>query len=147
MKHFLHILCMSCSLAMIVELTDWWKKENYYHQILFSLGIMYVRNTTYMQLCVTTGQPYNQFTTANFVFSVGYPLYILTHLILGKDIIPEWLFINGMLVFFVVNYLHFVISIIYHMSQILEIKPFSIRKQLLQKGVINEQGDILKKLE
>jgi hypothetical protein len=138
MKHFLHILCLTCSLAMITELTDWWRVDRYYHQIIFSLGIMYVRNTTYMQLCVTTNQPYNQFTTANFVFSVGYPLYILTHMILGKHIIPEWLFINGMLVFFVVNYIHFAVSIVYHMSHILRIKPFSIHDQLVKKGIINE---------
>lgn len=107
---------------------------------------MYVRNTTYMQLCVTTEQPYNQFTTANFVFSVGYPLYILTHFILGMNIIPQGLFINGMLIFFIVNYIHFAVSIVYHMSLILGIKPFSIRPQLLKQGVIDSDGNVLKKL-
>ena len=147
MKHFLHILCLTCSLSMIVVLTDWWKVDRYYHQIMFSLGIMYVRNTTYMQLCVTTNQPYNQFTTANFVFSVGYPAYILSHIILGKNIIPEWLFINGMLVFFVINYIHFGISIVYHISMILGIKPFSIRAQLLKQGMIDSDGNRIVKPE
>jgi hypothetical protein len=132
---------------MIVVLTDWWKVDRYYHQIMFSLGIMYVRNTTYMQLCVTTNQPYNQFTTANFVFSVGYPAYILSHIILGKNIIPEWLFINGMLVFFVINYIHFGISIVYHISMILGIKPFSIRAQLLKQGMIDSDGNRIVKTE
>lgn len=141
MKHFLHILCLTCSLGMITELTDWWKVDRYYHQIMFSLGIMYVRNTTYMQLCVTTNQPYNQFTTANFVFSVGYPAYILSHMILGYDLIPEYLFINGMLVFFILNYIHFAVSIVYHMSLILGIRPFSIRPQLLKKNMIDEKGN------
>ncbi len=147
MKHFLHILCLTCSLSMIVVLTDWWKVDRYYHQIMFSLGIMYVRNTTYMQLCVTTNQSYNQFTTANFVFSVGYPAYILSHIILGKNIIPEWLFINGMLVFFVINYIHFGISIVYHISMILGIKPFSIRAQLLKQGMIDSDGNRIVKTE
>jgi hypothetical protein len=42
------------------------------------------------------------------------------------------------MVFFIINYIHFAISIVYHMSHILGIKPFSIRDQLITKGIINE---------
>lgn len=87
---------------------------------------MVVRNTMYMQLCVVTEQKYNQFITANVVFAIGFPAYILLRRF-GIETVREEYFLYSMLAFFCLNYFHFTLSIWTQMADMLGIKVFSIR--------------------
>ena len=124
-----HVILIGISLSFITIYTDWYRVDRYYNVILFSLGCMMVRNTMYMQLCVVTEQKYNQFITANLVFTLAYPLYIITHKWYSYHLISERVFVTGMLAFFVLNYLHFCLSIWTQMADMLGIKVFSIRNK------------------
>ena len=124
----LHVIVIAAALGVITEYTDWYKVDRYYNHILFCLGFMVVRDTMYMQLCVVTEQKYNQFISANLIFSLVFPAYIILSLN-GKEVIREEYFIKGMLVFFCVNYLHFSLSIWTQMADMLGIKVFSIRNK------------------
>lgn len=106
--------------------------DRHYNVVLFCIGFMVVRNTMYMQLCVVTEQKYNQFITANVVFSLGFPLYIILRL-KGFEIVREEYFLYGMLAFFCLNYLHFTLSIWTQMADMLGIKVFSISTKPLKR--------------
>lgn len=73
----IHVIVIASAIGFITEFTDWYKVDKYYNYILFCIGFLVVRDTMYMQLCVVTEQKYNQFISANLVFSLVFPIYII----------------------------------------------------------------------
>lgn len=71
LSDLLHVGFIIVSLMCIIEYSTLY--QNYFYCIFFSLGIMFVRNIIYMQLCVTAEMKYNQFQPSTVLFIVGYP--------------------------------------------------------------------------
>jgi len=67
----IHVLLIIISLLCIIEYSNLYNSN--FYSIFFSLGVMFVRNIIYMQLCVTAEMKYNQYQVSTLLFSVGYP--------------------------------------------------------------------------
>lgn len=52
LSHFIHVFLVMGSLLSVLNMTDWYLEEKYFYQIFFALCMCFVRNTTYMQVCV-----------------------------------------------------------------------------------------------
>lgn len=72
-SHVIHYFLMLGSQIVAVLFTDWGQQTKYFYQLYFSLTIVFIRNITYMQLCVVTKQPYTSRQAPIVIFILSYP--------------------------------------------------------------------------
>lgn len=61
-------------LATIISIVEFSHMlQHHFYAVFFTLGMMFVRNIIYMQLCVTAEMKYNQFQISTILFTLGYP--------------------------------------------------------------------------
>ena len=133
-SHLIHMIGISLSLYIVTLYTNW--VEIYFYPMYFCMTFTMARDISYLQLCVVAEEKYEQFHSTAVVFILGFPsnftimkVYIFLKIFIGIAIIPDCLFVYGMLLFFGYKYFHFIVCAVYQISNVLGIKVFQINKK------------------
>lgn len=70
LSHLIHYPLLVLALVSVIYLTDW--EIEHFHAVYFTMALIIVRDTSYMHVCVTAEDKYNQWQIPTVGFIAGY---------------------------------------------------------------------------
>jgi hypothetical protein len=69
-SHLIHFPFLALALLSVVWFTNW--EKEYFYAVYFTTSLIVVRDTSYMHVCVTAEDKYNQWQLPTIGYIVGY---------------------------------------------------------------------------